>query len=299
MIAVWLNGTFIDDPANATLSVFDASVQHGVGLFETMLASNGRLFRPRPHIDRLIDSAKTLRLTERLRPGPLCEAAQRAVDRTGLQRARVRVTITGGNLNMIAARQSETQDPTILIVAEPATEYPQPMFDQGIVCALCNAGRNPFDLMGGHKTINYWPSIAALSEANTRGGSEAIWLTALGHLAGGSVSNVFVIKDGVLRTPLARGETEPGSVPSPVLPGITRAAIFELAAEQHLEIERRMLSLQELQDADEAFLTNSSWGVLPVVRIEDTPIGDGAVGEVSQTLRTALLELIEAETADL
>jgi len=297
MVAVWLNGAFLDDPTEARLSVFDASVQHGVGLFETMRAHNGRLFRPGPHIDRLIDSAKTLRLTERLRRAPLAEAAQHVVDKAGLDRARVRLTVTGGNLNMIASRTSESQDPTILIVAEPATEYPQEMFEQGVVCALSNAGRNPFDLMAGHKTINYWPSIMALAEANARGGSEAIWLTALGHLADGSVSNVFLVREGMLHTPLARGETDPGAVPSPVLPGITRAAIFELAADAHLEIERKMLSLEDLHAAEEVFLTNSSWGVLPVVRVEDKQIGEGTVGEVTRSLRAAWLQMIEDETS--
>ncbi len=84
--------------------------------------------------------------------------------------------------------------------------------------------------------------------------------------------------------------------PAPVLPGITRAAVIELAESLGLSVHRRMLGIADLLDADEAFLTNSSWLVLPVTRVEKKPIGGGTVGEVTTRLRTGILEMVERET---
>lgn len=295
---VWLHGEFIEHD-KASVSVFDAGFQHGVGLFETMLARNGRLFRPHKHMERLLGSAKTLLLTDRLHAGPLAEAAQLTVEKNNLEQARVRMTITGGNLNLLNGSSEDRPDPTILIVAQPPTPYPDEFFQHGTLVVAADGRENPFHPMAGHKTVNYWPRIRALQmEAGRRGAAEVLWFTVTNHLAGGSVSNVFLVKDGELITPIARGEEQEGMAPSPVLPGITRAAIFELAAEDNLTIHRRMIDAETLLNADEVFLTNSSWGVLPVVGVEDNKISDGRVGDVTLQMREAWLGLVERETSE-
>jgi len=296
---VWLNGKFIDHE-QATISVFDAGFQHGVGIFETMLARNGRIFRPEKHMERLIGSAKTLLLTDRLHAGPLAEAAQLTVEKNELEQARVRLTVSGGNLNLLHASSEGRPDPTILIVAQPPTEYPDKFFRDGVLVAAAEGRDNPFHPMAGHKTINYWPRIRALQmEAGRRGAAEVLWFTITNHLASGSVSNAFLVKDDELITPVARGEEQQGMAPSCVLPGITRAAILDLAAELGIPIHRRMIDVESLLNADELFLTNSSWGVLPVIGVEENKIGDGRVGDLTLQLREAWLGLVERETAQL
>lgn len=293
---VWINGSFIarDD---AQLSVFDAAVQHGVGLFETLPAHNGKLFRAEAHVNRLINSARDLLLTEHLRVGPLVEALQLAVTKNNLQDARVRLTVTGGDLNMLQSQGKGRVDPTIIIVAQPATVYPEAFFTTGVMAMIADARLNPLDAMAGHKTLNYWPRLMALQNAATHKAGEAIWLSVTNHVAAGSVSNLFIVKDGILRTPMARGEEEAGALRSPVLPGVTRAAVLELAEEQGTDVERLMLTIEDLLGADEVFLTNSSWGVLPVIAVEQQPIARGEVGEMTKSLRSAYLQLVERETA--
>jgi branched-chain amino acid aminotransferase len=294
---VWLNGKFIEHD-KAAVSILDAGFQHGVGLFETMLARNGRVFRPHKHIERLIGSAKTLLLTERLRSDPLADAVQLTVEKNNLEDARVRLTVTGGNLNLLTASPEDRPDPTLLIVAQPPTQYPDKFFQHGVLVVAAEGRENPFHPMAGHKTVNYWPRIRALQmEAGRRGAAEVLWFTVTNHLASGCVSNAFLVKDGELITPIARGEEQQGMAPSCVLPGITRAAILELAAEEGIAIHRQMIDVRTLLEADEAFLTNSSWGVLPVVGVEDSTIGDGRVGDVTLQLREAWRGLVERETA--
>src|SRR5262249_32228107 len=118
---VWLNGEFVDRD-EAAVSVFDAGFQHGVGLFETMMARPGVVFRAESHLRRLANSAKELLLSDRLRIEPLMEAVNLTVQRNEMDQARVRLTITGGNMNMLgsaghAQGESRAVDPTILIVA--------------------------------------------------------------------------------------------------------------------------------------------------------------------------------------
>ena len=293
---VWLNGQFVS-PDQAVLSVFDAGLQHGVGLFETMAARGGSVFRAQAHVRRLADSARELLLTDRLHVEPLVEAVAQVAARSDLDNARIRLTLTGGNLNLLQSQGADKVDPTILIVAQPATVYPDVYFERGVTVLITDGRQSPFDPMAGHKTLNYWPRIRALQQAASHRAGEALWLTVSNHLASGSVSNVFLVRDETLQTPFARGEEEPGALPSPVLPGITRAAIIAAADQMGLETKKRMLDIEDLLGADEVFLTNSSWGVLSVIGVAQKKIGEGTPGEITKRLRAAWLELVEKETA--
>jgi branched-chain amino acid aminotransferase len=295
-LSVWLNGKFIDRDA-ATVSIFDAGFQHGVGLFETVLARNGQAFRVEQHMQRLANSARDLLLSERLRVEPLADAVNLTLQRNNMREARVRLTLTGGNLNLLQSEGKTVVDPTIVIVAQPPTRYPDHFFERGVIVTIAPGRLSPLDPMGGHKTLNYWPRISALQQAAIKRAGEALWLALSDQVVGGCVSNIFLVKDGSLLTPLARGEEDPGAAPSPALPGITRAAMFELAEALDLAVTSRTLDINDVLAADEVFLTNSSWGVLPVVGVERDKIAAGEVGPVTRRLREAWLQLVEDETS--
>lgn len=297
---VFLNGKFVHHD-DARVSAFDAGFQHGVGLFETMTAQttpDGVVVRDLDeHLDRLQASAAALGLSDELRTGPLGEAVVETVSRSGLGRARVRLTLTGGDLNLLQTTGRSGQQPTILIHATPTTPYPDEMFENGAMATLAQARANPLDPTAGHKTLNYWWRLRELQDAAAKGAGEAIIFQVSNHLAGGCVSNLFAVSAGNLITPIAQGEedeigtpeTREGRIPSPVLPGITRMRVIEKAEAMGVKTTRRMMTIDDLLDADEVFLTNSSWGVLPVVRVEAESIGDGKVGEVTRKLRGAVV----------
>ncbi len=349
MATVFLNGKFVDRD-EAVVSAFDAGFQHGVGLFETMLAVGGgewRVLHLRQHLQRLSVSAKGLGLSESLRVAALEEAVIRTVARAGeeledVSRLRVRLTITGGDLNMLGrargANSSESgqphpgpppggegdQGPTLLIVAQPATEYPAEMFERGVSAVVADLRVNPLDPFSGHKTLNYWARLRELQVAASKRAGEALVFQVTNHLAGGCVSNAFVVRGGTVYTPIARGEEsevaegggaytaagldphdsatpaasagDRGAVlPSPVLPGIVRRWVMDWCAAEGIEVERRMLTIDDVLGAEEVFLTNSSWGVLPVVKVEREAVGDGSVGEMSRRLMGAWGELVGSD----
>ena len=291
---VYLNGRMIPY-REARMAHDDASIQHAVGLFETMAARHGRVFRLEAHLDRLGRSAAELSLTGGLDLDRLAGAVEQTLTHNSLDRARVRLTLTPGSVSLL--RADAAPEPTVLVVATDPVEYDPAYFDTGVTVIVGGQLANPFDPTAGHKTIAYWSRLSLLRRAASMRAGEAIVLTISNHLAGGAVSNVFLVKDGRLMTPIARGEEKPGAVPAPVLPGITRAAIFELAAAERIGVERRMLAIDDLLDADEVFLTNSGWQVLPVTNVEKKMIADGKVGPVTAKLRQALLDLIDRETA--
>jgi branched-subunit amino acid aminotransferase/4-amino-4-deoxychorismate lyase len=283
---IWINGTFVERD-EARISIFDASVQHAIGLFETMRITGGVVYRLDQHLERLARSCRELLLTERLRTDALAEAVKLVVGDGETDEARLRLTLTGGDLNTLQSRGESPADPTIIIVTQPPTAYPPEMFERGVIATIADGRLNPLDPMAGHKTLNYWPRIQALQFAAARSAGEALWFSVSNHLASGSVSNVFLVKDGILHTPYAHGEEEPGALRAPVLPGITRQAVIEFADARGIGTSRRMINIEETLEADEIFLTNASWGVLPVVGIEREVIADGNVGPVTKALHEA------------
>jgi branched-subunit amino acid aminotransferase/4-amino-4-deoxychorismate lyase len=325
MPTVFLDGRFIER-SDARVSAFDAGFQHGVGLFETMLAvveSGGD--RPRvialwEHLERLRSSASALGLVSQLHLSALAEAVERTAAKQAeaspdTERFRVRLTLTGGDLNLLRGaerREGTAHEPTLLIVAQPATAYPPEMLDKGVMASIADWRVSPLDPMAGHKTLNYWGRLRELQRAAAIGAGESLVFSITNHLVGGCVSNAFLVKNGEISTPIARGEEggadEPtanldtplpdpgarasGALPSPVLPGITRKWAMDWAHGAELRVRARMLTIADVLSADEVFLTNSSWGVLPIVAIETQRVGDGAVGTIASRLAHAWDELI-------
>lgn len=309
----FLDGRFLESLDEAKISALDMGVQHGVGLFETLTggvrAGGGPVggawaLHLDEHLDRLAGSAKDLGLSSSLRVGPLADAVLEVVRRSGLARARVRITITGGAGSMLVAPRPPgdlsaaaplTPVPaqaSVLIVATPATNYPAPMFEKGVSVVIADAKANPFNPHESHKTLNYWWRLRALQAAAGQGAGEALVFSVTNHLCGGCVSSAILIKGGQAVVPVARGEerSDPpahaGSVtlPSPVRPGVTRAWAVDELISGGVVVSRQLATINDVLSADEVLLTNSSWGVLPVVSVEAHRVGTGEPGPVTRRL---------------
>lgn len=295
----FLNGRMV--PAGeAVIAADDAGFQHAVGLFETMSAAHGRVFRLGPHLERLAASARELGLAREVDTEALVRGVRLTLAHNKLDRARLRLTLTAGRVSLLRPAEGDTPGeppgPTVLVTSSPPTVFDPAYFERGITVLIAPPASNPFDPLAGHKTLAYWGRLRTLRQAAAAGAGEAIWLNITNHLASGAISNLFLVKEGSLFTPFARGEEVEAALPAPVLPGVTRAAILELAAMLQVPVQKRMLSVNDLLEADEVFLTNSNWLVLPVTKVERKAIGDGAVGPMTVRLREAMLELVERET---
>jgi len=278
---VFLNNELVD-VGNARVSVTDSGFLYGAGLFETMRSRNGVVFRLPDHLDRLFRSAEALSIVHSYERDYLREAIYRVLQANELADARLRLTLTGGPL--LEAEQERKS--TLLITATEFRPYPAQYYETGVLVVLCPFRQNPTDPACGHKCTSYYPRLLALNLAHQQRAAEALWFTMDNRLAEGCVSNIFLVKNSVLYTP---------PVGTPVLPGIARKTVCELAPPQSIELVEKDLYIADLLEADEVFLTNVIMEVLPVVSVEKHPVGQGKVGPVTTKLREAFLQTVERE----
>lgn len=278
---VHFNGAMVHED-EARLHVSDAGWLHGAGLFETIRAENGRPFRLEDHLARLTRSANAL-----LRPLsrdrlPDTAAIRELLDRNGLQSARIRITVSAGPM-----RGQEVEEAlTICATATALVPYPAKFYDEGIKVVVCPYKQSKEDATAGHKTTGYLPRLLGLRKAQEANCPEALWFNTQNELAEGCISNVFLVLKGAVMTP---------PLDTPVLPGITRAVVLQLAKELECPVEERRLTVDELLTAEECFLTNSIMGVMPVVRVERHDFADGRVGSVTRKLRSGYEDLVRLE----
>ncbi|MCA3005852.1 MAG: aminotransferase class IV [Planctomycetaceae bacterium] len=339
-LTAFVNGAFVA-LESAAMPALDAGLQHGVGLFETMLGGRRRDAAGTPwvmdlddHLDRLARSAKELGLSDGLRTGALAEVVLETVAQSGLkpgQRARVRLTVTGGALNLLrrpAGGEAGRHEPGVLCTATAATAYPAPLLEKGGRVVVADTKANPFNAHEGHKTLNYWWRLRELQAAAGKGADEALVLSVTNHLVGGCVSNALLVKGGEVFTPIARGEEQqaartgaaaqsaaemlssegapepvqrgatPAVLPSASLPGITRLWAIRRLAGEGVVVRKRMVSIGDILTADELMLTNSSWGVLPIIGVEGTPIARAEPGEMARMLTEAWAEDTASEAGE-
>jgi len=276
---VFLNDKLIDLEA-ARISVTDSGFLHGAGLFETMRSRHGVVFRLEDHLERLSSSARALSLPFPYEKAQMGEAIDQVLQANQLTEARLRLTLTKGPLRT----PEESRKPTLLITATAFRPYPAEYYRAGVFVTLCPFRQNATDPTCGHKTTSYYPRLLALDRAHREQAVEALWLTTDTRLAEGCVSNVFLVKNSVLYTP---------PLETPVLAGIARKTIHQLARQQSIELAERDLHLSNVLEADEVFLTNVIMEVLPVIRVARHTIGDGHVGPMTKKLRDSFLQVIE------
>jgi len=281
---VWLNGQLV--PINeASVSVFDAAFLHGAGLFETMRAYGGRVFRLEAHLARLKRSAEVLGIGTGLDPAGLREGIRQVLEANALHEARVRLTVSAGSVRPEEA-DADAPQPTVLITAVALAGYPERYHQRGMTVLISPFLQSRSDPLCGHKCTSYFARLVALRRAQRQHCDEAIWFTTDKQLAEGCISNVFLVKNGVLKTP---------PLDTPVLPGITRQAVIDLAAQAGIELQQPALTIHDLLDADEVFVTNSVMEVVPVCRVERHAIGNEKPGEVTRQLSEAYRRLVGRE----
>jgi branched-chain amino acid aminotransferase len=275
---------------HAHIAPFDAGFLHGVGLFETMRAVNGRVFRLSDHLRRLASSAAALELPISLDEKAIEELIAELLEANDLKHARVRLTVTRGDM---AQADKENPDPprSVLISAAPLTGYPEALYIKGMTVMVSGWSQNPHNPLCGHKTTSYFDRLLALRQTQAAQAGEALWFTEKEKaLAEGCISNVFVVDNvGTLLTP-------PWQMPGAeglrlALPGITRQTVLELAVKYGIAAQERVLYIHDLLEAKEVFLTNAIMGIMPVSRIERQAVGDEKPGALSKRLR----ELYEKE----
>jgi branched-chain amino acid aminotransferase len=281
MSCVWVNGSLVE-AGDARVSTTDRGFTLGDGLFETMRLTNGRIFRLTAHLDRLRRSARRIGLAC---PEPLEAAIAATIRANNVVEGSVRLTLSRGR-SPSGLRIVDGEPPTIVISVRPYTADLSQTRD-GVHAIIASGCVNERGRAAGLKHLGYLEAILAQREADAAGADEAILLDTRGNLAETAAANIFLAVDGELLTP---------SLQSGILPGITRALVLELAAGAEIAAREQSLRLEVLQKAQEAFVTSSLRGVVPLVSVNGRPVGSGNPGPLTRQLQQAYAQVVREET---
>ena len=279
---VYLNGRLIQRN-RAKVSALDYGFLYGFGLFETMRAYKGKVFRLDKHLSRLATSAKVLELS--IDEMELKDAVMDTIKANKLGDARVRITVSPGE-GAVNADPRTCRKSTVLVVAEKYIPFTQQVYRDGFRAIISSFRRNSQSLLSGLKSTSYLMSVMAKQEARFAGADEAICLNEKDLLAEASMSNIFVVAGGILRTP---------GLESGILPGITRQVVLELASQMGINYFEGDIELDDIYKVEEAFLTSSLLEVMPLTKIGDKRISNGRVGNITRKLITAYKQLVSGE----
>jgi branched-chain amino acid aminotransferase len=287
---IYLNGRLIPR-SMAKLSPFDHGFLYGYGLFETVRAYNGHIFRLDSHLTRLRCSAESISLTHSTLTTEegkqsLKFACMETLEANKLKDARLRLTVSAGEGDM-TPDLGTCSNPTVLITARNLIPSPPEKYGAGFKAALSFLRRNSQSPLSRLKSTCYMENIFARMIARAAGYDEAIFLNEQGYLAEGSTSNIFLVSNRKLVTP---------SLESGVLPGITREAVLEIARASNIKNQERQVELKELIEAEEAFVTNSILELMPLTWFDGKPIGTGKPGQLTKKLIVAYKDLVQKAT---
>ncbi|MGH8046046.1 MAG: branched-chain-amino-acid transaminase [Chthoniobacterales bacterium] len=280
---VHIDGEFYEKE-HAKISVFDHGLLYGDGVFEGIRFYNGRVFRLEEHINRLYDSARAICLTIPIDKAAMTAATIETIKKNDLRDGYVRLVVTRGDGDL-GLNPALCPKATIIIIAAKITLYPDSAYENGLMVVTCATRRIPHGSLSPMvKSLNYLNNVLAKIESQNAGAGEGLMLNEQGYVAECTGDNVFIVKNGKIYTP---------PISSGALAGVTRAVVFELAAEAEISISEPDITRYDLWTADECFLTGTAAEIIPVVTLDRRDIGDGRPGPVTKRLMTRFHELTQ------
>ncbi len=282
---IWLNDELV--PENkAKISVLDRGFLYGDGVYETVRVYSGRIFRAEKHWKRLENSLKGISLKIPWSHKALTHSLLKTVRANHAQECLARVTISRG-IGEIGYDPTTSKKPTCMILTSNIRPDLPQLWEKGVKILFTKVRRNhPLSLNPALKHTNCLNGILAKIEALKEGAFEAVFLNLEGEIAEGTISNFFLIKNGIIKTPL---------LICGILEGVTRGAVLEVAKKSGFKLMETRLNLEDAKNADEMFITSTTMEVMPVVKAGTIKIGNGKPGPLTRQLQEKLRSLIQKE----
>ncbi|QQS43849.1 aminotransferase class IV family protein [Candidatus Roizmanbacteria bacterium] len=258
---LFIDDTWVED-TQASISIKDIAVLRGFAIFDFLRTYEGVPFRLEDHIDRFYNSARLMGMTPKYSKEDMTRIILEGIKMNGFANTYIKFIQTGG---LSPDGFMPARDQTFFVYFAKGEEMPQSLYETGIKVCTSSLMRQLPDI----KSTNYAASIVEIQKVQQTGAVDILHTDSEGNIYEATRSNFFGVKNGKLVT------AETG-----ILKGITRKVILEIAENENIPVELRFINKSELADLDEAFITNSSHEITPVVMIDETRIGDGKPGEM-------------------
>jgi branched-chain amino acid aminotransferase len=273
---VWLDGKW-HDRETATISVYDHGLLYGDGVFEGIRVYGGKIFKLSEHLDRLYDSAKAIWLTIPIPKDEMVAVTEEAVKRSGISEAYIRHIVTRG-VGDLGLDPRKCPKASVIIIVDTIRLFPEEVYETGLRVVTAGTPIPHREALSPRvKSLNYLPHILAKIEGIHSGADEVLMLDSEGHVAEGSGQNLFVVRNGALRTPAAY---------SGILRGVTRDVIIDLARQAGYDVQETTLNRYDIYTADEAFFTGTASELIAIRQVDGRIIGSGKPGPVTRDLRS-------------
>lgn len=283
---IYIDGQFFDKK-DAKISIFDHGLLYGDGVFEGIRTYHGKIFRLKEHLHRLYHSARAITLLIPISIQEMEKAVIETVKINQLKDGYIRLIVTRGEGDL-GLDPRKCPKPSIIIIADKITLYPQELYSKGLDLVTVSTKRNISEAVNPCiKSLNYLNNIMAKIEANRANAPEAIMLNKDGYVAECTGDNIFLVTNRTLVTPPCWAGT---------LNGITRETVMQLAKNKmNLEVKEDLFTPYNLYTADEVFLTGTAAEVIPVTKVDDRIIGNGKPGKITETLIREFKKLTQKE----
>lgn len=260
--------------SEAKISVLDWGFLHSDATYDTVHVWNGKFFRLDLHLDRFFAGMERLRMKVPYDREEITKILHNCVALSGHKAAYVEMICTRGTSPTFSRDPRQAENRFMAFSVPFGSVANEEQLKRGLRIAISETMRIPPKSVDPTiKNYHWLDLIKGLFEAYDAGAETALVLDTNENIAEGPGFNVFLVKDGVLKTP-AYG----------VLPGITRRTVFDLCKEISLPVLADNISRDELKQADEVFITSTAGGIMPVTRVDSSLIGTGEVGDVTRAL---------------
>ncbi|MBI5396353.1 MAG: aminotransferase class IV family protein [Verrucomicrobia bacterium] len=275
------NGQFVPEQ-EAGVSPLDRGFLYGDGVFETLRCYEGKFFRLARHVERTRAGLARLSIAP---PAWLDDAAdilRELVTRNAVAGGVARIVVTRG-VGEFGLLGKQATEPLMLVACWNQPPPAAARYERGINCMIA---QQRLMATAGIKSLNYLPQVLARREADAAGADDGLMLNSHGHVAEATAANIFLVLRRELVTPSLEGE---------VLPGITRAAVLELAHAEKVPVVERVVHATELVHAEEIFLTSSVGEITPVTRLSGHWVKVGQPGPITRDLMRAYAALVKRD----
>jgi branched-chain amino acid aminotransferase len=281
---IWLDGKWYDRET-AVVSVYDHGLLYGDGVFEGIRVYGGKIFKLDEHLNRLYDSAHAIWLTIPVPKDEMARITEEAVRRSGINEAYIRHVITRG-VGDLGLDPRKCAKPSIIIIVDTIRLWPEEVYETGLRVVTAGTPIPQREALSPRvKSLNYLAHILAKIEGIQAGADEVIMLDSAGTVAEGSGQNIFIVKNGRIKTPPPFAG---------ILKGVTRDTVIEIAEAAGYQVEETMLNRYDVYTADEVFLTGTASELVAVRQVDGRQIGAGKCGPVTRDLRTRFQALVRS-----